>query len=206
MRNQGYPGVMLGVLLLSASTAWAAPVDGEKIKDWTVRCETLGAEEGKKLDVKVEGAEASATEAKDGEAAAGGDKAESAKPAEGGTTVCQITQILTEKESNNPVMQMAIGFIPEQKHPVAVITLPMGIWLPPGVQMQVDGGKKGRVPVDTCVPGGCRAGVELDDEFLATMKKGNVLNITFGGGNRQPITVPVSLNGFTAALDKLKEQ
>ena len=47
MRYQGYPGVLLGALLLSASSAWAAPVDGEKIKDWTVRCETLSAEEGK---------------------------------------------------------------------------------------------------------------------------------------------------------------
>ena len=189
---------VFGVIMASAPLAWAAPTDGEKFKDWTVNCETVPAEQSAKLDVKVEGSD---------EAAAGAEAATetAATPPAEGVTICQISQILNEKESNNPVMQVSVGYLPEQEQPVAAITLPLGIWLPPGLQLQVDDGKKGRVPVDTCVPGGCRAGVELDAEFLASMKQGNQLNVTFGGGNRQPLTIPVSLQGFSAALDALKK-
>jgi len=203
MRSNVNRAAVLGLFLAAAPLAWAAPTDGEKCKDWTVRCETVPGE-GAKLDVKVEGAEAGAAPAEGDKGAAAAPAAAEVPPPEGSVTICQITQILNEKESNNPVMQVAIGYLPGQEQPVAAITLPLGIWLPPGLQLQVDGGKKGRVPVDTCVPGGCRAGVELDPEFLASMKKGSQLNVTFGGGNRQPLTIPVSLQGFSAALDSLK--
>lgn len=198
MFTTAYRVAVLGIIMASAPMAWAAPTDGEKFKDWTVSCETIPPEESAELDVKVEGSDQ----------AAEGDKAareSAATPPAEGVTICQITQTLNEKESNNPIMQVAVGYLPEQENPVAAITLPLGIWLPPGLQLQVDEGKKGRVPLDTCVPGGCRAGIELDAEFLASMKKGNELKVTFGGGNRKPLTIPVSLQGFSAALDALKQ-
>jgi len=193
---------VLGVVLAASAAVYGAPpADGTKIGDWTVRCDAV-PKPSSKLEVTVEGSD------KDASAAAGASeaKADAAAPAAGETeTICQITQILNEKGSNKPVMQIAVGYLPEQEKPVGAVTLPLGIWLPPGLQLQVDSGNTGRVPIDTCIPGGCRAGVELDDAFLASMKKGNELNITFGGGNRQPVTVPVSLKGFTAALDSLKQ-
>jgi invasion protein IalB len=195
--------VLGAVLAASAATYGAPPADGTKFEDWTVRCEAV-PKPSSKLDVTVDGADKPANAAAANSDGSSG--AEAAVPASGETeTICQITQILNEKGSNKPVMQIAIGYLPEQKLPVAAVTLPLGIWLPPGLQLQVDSGKTGRVPVDTCIPGGCRAGVELDEQFLASMKKGSELNITFGGGTRQPVTVPVSLKGFTAALDSLTQ-
>ena len=190
---------MLSALLVASVAVGAAPESGKKFKDWTVECQTVPVPQ-QKLDVKVAGGEAAEGEA--GEAKATDPTPE---PAEEGQTICQIVQTLTEKSSDQPVLQVAVGYLPETEKPVAAFLLPLGIWLPPGLQLQVDDGKTGRVPMDTCDPGGCRAGVELDDEFLALMKKGRELNVTFGGRNRKGITVPVSLQGFTSALDSLKQ-
>jgi len=188
-RNSSWP-IAIGALLVLSSPVSAEPKAGEKFEDWTVQCETIPVPQ-EKLAVKVEGSEGS------------GDKKADA-PATKETTLCQIVQTLTEESSDQPVMQMAVGYLPGSENPVGALLLPLGIWLPPGVELRVDEGKTGRIPVDTCDPAGCRAGVELDAEFLAGMKKGNELNVTFGGRNRQGITVPISLKGFTAALGSLK--
>lgn len=198
MQNSLSRAAILSVLLVASVAVVAAPESGKKFKDWTVECETVPVPQ-QKLDVKVEGSEAA------GKGTEGAKKEESADTAAETTTICQIVQTLTEKSSDRPVLQVAIGYLPDTTKPVAAILLPLGIWLPPGVALQVDDGKTGRVPLDTCDPGGCRAGVELDDEFLALMKAGKELNVTFGGRNRKGITVPVSLQGFTAALDSLKQ-
>ena len=185
---------MISALLVASVAVGAAPESGKKFKDWTVECDTFPVPQ-QKLDVEVAGSETPAGEA---------EEAKSAEPAES-QTICQIVQTLTEKSADRPVLQVAVGYLPEAEKPVAAFLLPLGVWLPPGLQLRVDDGKAGRVPFEACDPSGCHAGVELDDEFIAMMKKGNELNVTFGGRNRKGITVPVSLQGFTAALDSLKQ-
>lgn len=185
---------MISALLVASVAVGAAPESGKKFKDWTVECDTFPVPQ-QKLDVEVAGSETPAGKT---------EEPKSAEPAES-QTICQIVQTLTEKSSDRPVLQVAVGYLPEAEKPVAAILLPLGVWLPPGLQLQVDDGKAGRVPFEACDPNGCHAGVELDDEFLAMMKKGNELNVTFAGRNRKGITVPVSLQGFTAALDSLKQ-
>ena len=52
-------------------------------------------------------------------------------------------------------------------------------------------GKVGRIPVNTCLPAGCQAGAELDADFTGRMKQGNVLKITFGNPEGQPVLAEV---------------
>ena len=59
--------------------------------------------------------------------------------------ICQISQTLIDKESDQPMMKIAVGYVPDKDQPVAVITLPLGIFLPPGIELQIDG--KGKVGV-----------------------------------------------------------
>jgi invasion protein IalB len=44
----------------------------------------------------------------------------------------------------------------------------------------------------------------LSTELLAAMKTGTNLNIGMETATREPITIPVTLAGFTAAIDKLE--
>jgi invasion protein IalB len=115
--------------------------------------------------------------------------------------ICQISQTLIDKDSDQPMMKIAVGYVPDKDQPVAVITLPLGIFLPPGIELQIDGkGKVGRLPINTCLPSGCQAGVQLDEEFVGRMKQGNQMTVTFGNPQGKGVAAPVSLKGFTAGL------
>ena len=117
---------------------------------------------------------------------------------------CFIVQNLVLKEKNQRVMLIAVAYPPEQPDPVAVLTLPLGISLPPGVRLRVDDGEVHRLAVDRCLATGCKAGFILSGQLLQAFKAGLKAEVTIHDGGRQPITLPVSLRGFTAALRSLQ--
>lgn len=119
--------------------------------------------------------------------------------------LCQISQTLTNTEINQPVLKVAVGYVPGKKEAVMVITLPLGVILPPGVQLEVGEGKAARVPINTCLPSGCQAGVQLDKEFTTRLKKGKQLAVTFVTPAGKPVKAPISLSGFTAGLDSMEK-
>jgi len=121
--------------------------------------------------------------------------------------LCQISQTLLDKETDQPMMKIAVGYVPDKDQPVAVITLPLGIFLPPGIELQIDGkGKVGRLPINTCLPSGCQAGVQLDEDFVARMKQGSQMTVTFGNPQGKGVAAPVSLKGFTAGLTSVEKE
>ena len=99
-------------------------------------------------------------------------------------------------------MQVKLGYIPGQKDPVLLLTLPLGVALPPGVQLQVDAGTPEKMVFELCDPIGCRAGMQAKPALLAAMKKGKEAKISFAI-QRQAGSVPVSLSGFTKALSHI---
>ena len=118
--------------------------------------------------------------------------------------LCQISQTLTNTEINQPMLKVAAGYVPGKKEAVMILTLPLGVILPPGIQLTVGEGKAARVPVTTCLPQGCQAGVQLDEEFTARLKKGKQMIVTFLGPDGKQINAPISLSGFTAGMDSIK--
>jgi len=118
--------------------------------------------------------------------------------------LCQISQTLTNTEVNQPMLKVAAGYVPNKEDAVMIITLPLGVILPPGVQLTVGEGKAARVPITTCLPQGCQAGVQLDKEFTERLKKGTKLIVTFLGPDGKQINAPISLSGFTAGIDSIK--
>ena len=119
--------------------------------------------------------------------------------------LCQISQTLTNTEIDQPMMKVAVGYVPDKPEAVMVVTLPLGVILPPGIQLEVGDGKAARVPINTCLPSGCQAGVQLDKEFTERLKKGKTLEVSFAAPTGQAIKAPISLSGFTAGLESLKK-
>lgn len=118
--------------------------------------------------------------------------------------LCQISQTLVNTEINQPMLKVAAGYVPDKKDAVMIITLPLGVILPPGVQLSVGKGKAARVPVTTCLPQGCQAGAQLDKEFTERLKKGHQLIVTFIGPDGKQVNAPISLSGFTAGLESMQ--
>jgi len=117
---------------------------------------------------------------------------------------CFIFQNLVLKKGGQRVLHVAIGYIKGRPDPVALITMPLGISLPPGGSIVIDDGDPIRFQIERCEPAGCRAGMTLKDKLLTAFKKGIKATVTFMDASRRPINVPLSLKGFTAGLKALK--
>ena len=113
---------------------------------------------------------------------------------------CILVQDITEQGSGRPVMQFAVGFWGTEKHRGIVITLPLGIRLPPGVQMKVDSTEIGNLPFFQCRQNGCQVHANLDDALLSKFKAGNAGTVSFYDATGRVIPVPFSLKGFTAGF------
>jgi invasion protein IalB len=119
---------------------------------------------------------------------------------------CFIFQNLVLREGGQRVLQVAIGYVPKTTEPIALISLPLGISLPPGVSIELAKGQPTRFPVERCEPNGCRAGLKLKKDFLEALKHAKTLTVRFHDAQRQPIEVPLSLAGFAAGLEALKQK
>ncbi|MDP6184722.1 MAG: invasion associated locus B family protein, partial [Gammaproteobacteria bacterium] len=103
---------------------------------------------------------------------------------------CFIVQNVVLREGGQRVLQFAIGFVEDTPDPIALLTLPLGISLPPGARIQIDEREATRIAIERCEPNGCRAGMKLNDEILGSLRAGNQISVTFYDAKRQPIEVP----------------
>jgi invasion protein IalB len=116
---------------------------------------------------------------------------------------CFIYQTVVNNETDQPVLQIAIGYLPGDEKPAAILTVPLGVALPPGMGVSVDDGDVIRIPYERCVPKGCIAGIPLNDEVIGRFKRGLKAKVLLHDGTRQ-VALPVSLKGFTKGFDSLR--
>ncbi len=117
--------------------------------------------------------------------------------------ICNIFQNVTN-DKNKVVMQFAIGYAPNSPEPQALVTLPLGVILQPGIEFKGGNAKSLRVPFGVCVKNGCIAITKLSDEVIKGMKSGIKGSVKFAAAQKKIIEVPISLSGFTAAFNSLK--
>ena len=118
---------------------------------------------------------------------------------------CHIFQTVVVSQTGQPFLYVAAGYPPEGTGgPTLFLTLPLGIHLPSGVRLSVDQGQPVPVPVVHCDRDGCHARLALDRRLIESLRAGLVAQVGFQDGVGQPITVPVSLKGFTAALKAVR--
>ena len=83
------------------------------------------------------------------------------------------------------------------------VMAPIGVYLPTGVALEVDGAAVGRVPFTRCRPQICEALAEASPETLEKMKKGTAANFIVYEAPGLGIPLKISLEGFSAALENL---
>ena len=83
------------------------------------------------------------------------------------------------------------------------VLVPIGVYLPTGVALEIDGAAVGRAPFVRCRPQICEAFAEVSPESLAKMKKGTAANFIVYEAPGLGIPMKISLEGFSAALDNL---
>ena len=116
---------------------------------------------------------------------------------------CRIHQRVFARDSGQPVLRFMAGQFGPEKVLGAVIFVPIGIRLPPGLGIQVDERPVRVYPFETCDPKWCQARAVLEGELLKDLKAGLIGQVKFQNGNGQVLIIPVSLKGFSAALRAL---
>jgi invasion protein IalB len=83
------------------------------------------------------------------------------------------------------------------------IMAPIGVFLPTGIALEVDGGAVGRVPFTRCLPQVCIAFAEAQAPTLEKMRKGSNANFIIYEAPGIGVPMTISLSGFSAAYSAL---
>ena len=116
---------------------------------------------------------------------------------------CFMAQGVNSRETKRPVLTAMVLKPENQKEPVLRLTVPLGILLPRGLAFAIDGEQVGGVGFLYCLADGCVTQVTLDAAIVGKLKAGKAATATIHQPNDKPVSIPVSLNGFTAGYDAI---
>lgn len=125
-------------------------------------------------------------------------------PAQGKQEVCFLIQQVMDRNTQNPILKITVGFFGPQRQPGAVIAMPLGVPLAQGLQLSVDGAEIRKVPFQVCRRDGCTAFVPLDAAAIGNFKAGAQAVATVDNGQGEGLSLPISLNGFTAGYGSIE--
>lgn len=117
---------------------------------------------------------------------------------------CQVSQNLTEAKTGQRVLTVTVRRDSANGSLAMLLALPHGLFLPSGASYQIDQGQKTVIAIQTSDQNGAYAATPLSPELVKAMKSGTNLNIGMESVTRKPVTIPVSLAGFTTAIAKLE--
>jgi invasion protein IalB len=119
---------------------------------------------------------------------------------------CRMYQLLND-ETDNAVAELSILALENASQAAAGVNFitPLGTLLTAQASMRVDSGKVKRYPYSWCEKLGCITRFGLTNAELNSLKKGNkaVMSITAAAAPKAPLSLDVSLSGFTAAWNAL---
>ncbi|HSS66676.1 MAG TPA: invasion associated locus B family protein [Gammaproteobacteria bacterium] len=129
------------------------------------------------------------------------------KPAGAEQDRCYIFQRLVTRKDDDyvPVLHVLVGYITADGRPGLFATVPLGVSLPQGLRISIDGGEAVSFGYSHCNSQGCLGALALSDALIAGMKAGKRAVITFHAGSQQPVSIGISLQGFTAGFSALRE-
>ena len=116
---------------------------------------------------------------------------------------CALIQNVTAEDQPNVGLSVIVLKTADQKARLLRVLAPLGVLLPNGLGLNIDGTDMGRVAFVRCLPNGCVAEIVMDDALLKQLGDGkNAIFVVF----RTPeegIGIPVSLKGFADGFKQL---
>lgn len=117
---------------------------------------------------------------------------------------CQLEQRAVVTETGQLLLLVTIAVPGESRQPMLSIRTPLQMFLPAGVRIDIDGRNAQKLDFQTCDQQGCYTRGPISNALLEAMFKGLKLNIIIESINRQQLTVPMSLEGFTEVYGKVR--
>lgn len=132
-------------------------------------------------------------------------------PGEGkaAATSCEVVQTVQMQGQSQPVAQVAIGRLPNDKTLIMTAVVPVNISLPGQIHLSGNGKsgseEKGGVTLSLtrCLGGGCFAEARPDDATLKVLRNGTDGELRFADAGRRMVALPLSWQGLDQALKAL---
>ena len=116
---------------------------------------------------------------------------------------CAIIQNVTAEDQPNVGLSVIVLKTADKKANLLRVLAPLGVLLPNGLGLNVDGKDMGRVAFVRCLPNGCVAEVAMDAALIDTLSKGTSAIFVVFKTPEEGIGIPVSLKGFADGVAKL---
>ncbi|WP_331710449.1 MULTISPECIES: invasion associated locus B family protein [unclassified Halomonas] len=120
-----------------------------------------------------------------------------------GPSPCAMAQLITQPDSDQPLMQVILDYPPEADDPVMSFFVPLGVRLAPGMQMSVDDGEPIQFPYQVCQEQGCRADAPIESSMLQELRSGTTATLSMIGPQGDRMDLDISLAGFTDASNRI---
>ncbi len=117
---------------------------------------------------------------------------------------CTIQQTIIVSKTRQRLLSFTVKVPSDAPLPALMIQLPLGLFLPDGIKVQIDKHFPQQLEIQTCNSEGCFAGSAISSDMLASMIRGKRLTITFSNLAKKKITVPVVLEGFGQSYQKVR--
>lgn len=113
-------------------------------------------------------------------------------------TQCSLYQGLT-KLGDSKAPKFGAQFLSPAEEgsspPQLIISLPLGVYLPPGIGLEV-GSLKRDVPISVCLPNACRSTLIVTKDIEAALKGQDSFRVRFYVAPQQMREITFDLNGF----------
>jgi invasion protein IalB len=116
---------------------------------------------------------------------------------------CAVIQNVTAEDQPNVGLSVIALRTADRQARLLRVLAPLGVLLPNGLGLNIDGETLGFVEFVRCLPNGCVAEVIMDDELIAQLSAGSTAIFVVFKTPEEGIGIPVSLNGFAEGFDAL---
>jgi len=126
------------------------------------------------------------------------------KPAGSKVEKCAAVQSVTAEDRPNVGLTVIFQKSLTSKKQMLLVVAPLGVLLPNGLGLIIDGKDVGRVPFLRCGQIGCFAEAVIPRELADKFKKGKTALFTIFQTPEEGIAIPITLKGIGKALAQLK--
>jgi invasion protein IalB len=116
---------------------------------------------------------------------------------------CSVDQSVALK-TGQIVVQFTVAIQAASKAPIAIVVLPLGIFLPGGAKVEVDDQKPFDLTLETCDQRGCYGNASISPDLLSAMKTGKTLTVSFTTIAKETVNIPLQLSEFAEAYGKIE--
>lgn len=116
---------------------------------------------------------------------------------------CALIQNVTAEDQPNVALSVIALKTADKEARLLRILAPLGVLLPNGLGLNIDGEDLGRVAFVRCLPNGCVAEVVMDDDLIRQLSDGETAIFIVFKTPEEGIGIPVSLNGFAEGFAAL---